>query len=378
MNDEANDHAPSAKGTSAPMNIRNRILEPQSNPDIREGKFIEIVSGPRHFKVARYWLIVDRHTGEINGEQLTIETYRTPKGKPDEKDDAHSITLASKDGDDELQRLVDFIQVVRSETVPSKSGDFIVVPNSTETERALVNVLDHVRATGQYDALAGFISAVGQDDGSRRDLLEGASNDPQLFAEAATTLNLVTRQSAVESLKTLIDKESVLESEFQKLLEENPWLFGSEYSERLHQRKLTRDEQQDLVMRRTTDGYIEIIEIKTPLSGRPLFRYDESHKSYFAVTELSKVIGQVQKYLEELDANRSEVLRRDSEDTNKVRAKIIIGRDGDEEQKKALRRFNGHLHRIEVITFDQLLNIAYWVVRYLENALLPDKEEGIA
>lgn len=323
MNDEVNDHAPSASGASPPQTIHNRVLEPQNNPDISAVKSVEIVRGPRRFKVARHWLIVDRHTGEINGDQLVIETYLIRKGKPDEKDDAHSITLANKDGDDEIQRLVEFIQVSRSETLPNESGDFVVVPNSTETERALVNVLDHVRATGQYDALAGFISAVGQDDGSRRDLLEGASNDPQLFAEAATTLNLVTRQSAVESLKTLIDKESVHESEFQKLLEENPWLFGSEYSERLHQRKLTRDEQQDLVMRRTTDGYIEIIEIKTPLSGRPLFRYDESHKSYFAVTELSKVIGQVQKYLEELDANRSEILRRDSEDTNKVRAKII-------------------------------------------------------
>ena len=46
-----------------------------------------------------------------------------------------------------------------------------------------------------------------------------------------------------------------------------------------------------------------------------------------------------------------------------------MGRDGDEHQRQALRRFNGHLHRIEVFTFDHLLRIARNVMKYLENAM---------
>jgi hypothetical protein len=64
---------------------------------------------------------------------------------------------------------------------------------------------------------------------------------------------------------------------------------------------------------------------------------------------------------------------RDGKDTNKIRAKIIIGRDGNQAQQQALRRFNGHLHRIEVLTFDQLSCIAGRVVSYLE-ALVPLRE----
>ncbi len=47
-------------------------------------------------------------------------------------------------------------------------------------------------------------------------------------------------------------------------------MFGSEYSELLDRRRITRDEQADFLLRRTTDGYIELIEIKTPLRGQPL------------------------------------------------------------------------------------------------------------
>lgn len=45
----------------------------------------------------------------------------------------------------------------------------------------------------------------------------------------------------------------------------------------------------------------------------------------------------------------------------------MIGRDGDGPQVRALRRLNGHLHGIEVITFDGLLRIARWVLSYLEH-----------
>ena len=45
-------------------------------------------------------------------------------------------------------------------------------------------------------------------------------------------------------------------------------------------------------------------------------------------------------------------------DPLKIRARIIIGRDGDSNHQKALRNFNAHLHRIEIITYDQLIKIA--------------------
>ena len=196
-------------------------------------------------------------------------------------------------------------------------------------------------------------------------LMQQAARNPELFTEAAATLSLARYRQAHAELEHLIETSN-REQDFQQLLAQPPWMFGSEYSERLTNRVLTRGAQQDFVLRRTSDGYIDLVEIKTPLGRQPLFRFDDSHQSHYAGAALSMVVGQVQKYLEEIDAGRYEIRFRDNEDANKVRAKIIIGRDVGEAQRQALRRFNGHLHRIEVLTFDQLCRTTGQVVAYLE------------
>jgi len=66
--------------------------------------------------------------------------------------------------------------------------------------------------------------------------------------------------------------------------------------------------------------------------------------------------------LEALDENVLGIQARDGEDVRKIRARIIIGRDGNKEQVVALRRLNGHLHRVEVMTFDMLLRIGQRVL----------------
>ena len=164
----------------------------------------------------------------------------------------------------------------------------------------------------------------------------------------------------------MIDAPDTREAAFQGLLEEQPWIFGTEYSCILERRRWTRDEIADFVPRRTADGWLELVEIKTPLNGQTLFSYDRSHKTWYAGSELSKVTAQAQNYLERLDRGRDGIKANDGEDVTKTRARIIIGRDGGPEQQEALRRYNGHLHRIEVLTFDGLLAIARRVVGYLE------------
>ena len=111
------------------------------------------------------------------------------------------------------------------------------------------------------------------------------------------------------------------------------------------------------MLRRTVDDFLEIVEIKTAFS-EPLFRYDKSHDSYYPSSRLSRVVGQVMKYIEEVERNRDKILVKDEVDTLKIRARVIVGRDGKTKgERAALRNFNSHLYRIEIITFDQLLRI---------------------
>lgn len=134
----------------------------------------------------------------------------------------------------------------------------------------------------------------------------------------------------------------------------------------LDRRRWTRDEELDFLTRRTTSGDVELIEIKTPMPTKALFVRDSSHKTLYPSADLSKVIAQCQNYVEKLDRQRDAILANDGVDVTKICAKIIIGCDGDANQQAALRRLNGHLHRIHVITYDGLVAIARRVLAYLE------------
>lgn len=369
MSDEfLSDNLPEDEG--AAFRVRSTSIDRNRIPDLHNVKSVLLKDGPRAKKLAKYTIIVDRHTGEFHHEALTLQTFRSKQGKWIE-DAEHSISLTSESGD-EIQRLVDFLNAARSGSIPAKSAEYVVVaaPSGEVDNAILQKTLNDLSDTGKISILSRVLEQASKDGRLLQVLLERASQNPQLFAEAAAALNLATYRAAVDKLEKLVNSDiRVPEARFQELLAENPWMFGSEYSELLDKRRWTRDEQQDFVVRRTTDNYIELIEIKTPLEGSNLFAYDRSHDNYYPSVELSKAVGQVQKYIEKLDADRNSILANDREDTCKIRAKIIIGRDGDENQQQTLHRFNGHSFRIEVLTFDQLLKIAQSVLSYLESAL---------
>src|SRR5690606_10184710 len=99
-------------------------------------------------------------------------------------------------------------------------------------------------------------------------------------------------------------------------------------------------------------NFVEIVEIKTAFS-EPLFIRDSSRDCYYPSSRLSAVIGQIVRYIEEVERNRDSIIAKDGVDALKIRARAIVGRDHPQELG-ALRNLNGHLNRIEIITFDQL------------------------
>jgi len=292
-----------------PLIVHAKNLDQTRFPDLAGIQSVNLKEGPRSRKEAKYTTIVDRHTGEIHHHALSIKTFRRIQGSWKE-DQEGSITLSSE-GDDEIQKLIDFLRAVHTGAESIATGDYAILTAPVEgaDPAVLQQFLSNLSMAGKADVLTDILEFASKDTGLLDILLERVTQEPQLFADAAAALNLATYKSAVEALKSLIEAGSdVRESQFQAILSENPWMFGSEYSELLDQRRWTRDEQQDFVVRRTIDNYIEIIEIKTPLEGASLFNHDRSHNSYYAGVELSKVIGQVQNYLEKLDTERNSIL----------------------------------------------------------------------
>ncbi len=370
MNDDNDDAVAPSDEPIAAVILKRRAVEEAANPDIRMVDSVILKDGPRVYRVATHWMIVNRHAGELHHHAIKLTSYRKEKGGWKHLDE-HSITIDDQEGD-EISTLATFLGVAKSADVPDSPGDYVVIPVLQEeiAEQSVHQLLDAIAIRGKAKVMAHVLAMAQGDAEVLRALVDTAVQNPDATRQAAAALTLANYSKALRKLEELIVSDAG-EKEFQKHLSQNPWMFGSEYSELLDRRIWTRDEHQDFVLRRTADGYLEIIEIKTPLGGEPLFLRDTSHDTYYARREVSVVIGQVLNYLELLDADRDKIRARDGEDVGKIRAKIIIGRDADDNQRAALRRFNGHLHRIEILTFDQLLKIARQVIATLEHVVFP-------
>jgi hypothetical protein len=342
--------------TLTPDDIKIRIVSEIRNPNVRNVYSVTLKDGPRTFRFATVFEIVDGK-GEHHHFCLRLDTYGRTKAGWAEKPE-RSVVLESG-YPDEIAILVKFLRPVVDRGLPSSSGEYHLVDGDKFAN--LPELLSLVRGADsihRFKLLQAIVASTEPDTLSGSEWLRvfetGGSTVLQTVSAAA---RLIEYQRALDELVCLINGESASEGEFQRLLAANPWMFGSEYSELIPRRNWTRDDRLDYMLRRTVDAYLEIVEIKTAFR-KPLFRYDQSHDSYASSAELSTVLGQVVRYIEEVDRNRDSIIVHDGLDSLKVRARVVVGRDGSPEQQHALRNLNGHLHRIEVITFDQLRRIA--------------------
>lgn len=316
--------------------------------------------GSKVRRLARLTQVRDRNTGKHHHDALTIKTIALSK-QVCTVDSPRSVTL----GGEETERLTAFLGANGSGAVPDNTGGYLVVPTRGGPVDAM-RALRDLTTPDRLDALAMLLKEAAEKPAFLGELVARMASDTDYLERAAAAMNLAVYRQVLSQLVRLVESPGTREKEFQTLLESQPWLLGSEYSAILDRRRWTRDEIADFVPRRTTDGWLELIEIKTTLDGQPLFVQDRSHNTLYAGAELSKVTAQVQNYLERLDRDRDRIKANDNEDFTKTRARIIIGRDGAPDQQEALRRYNGHLHRIEVMTFDGLMAVARRLVSYLE------------
>ena len=280
--------------------------------------------------------------------------------KPDEwfHKPEKSVRLEGKDPD-EIEKLFKFLSAVYKDSFGDATGDLHIISASEYAK--LENVLKAIPNIADNDKLhlvGSILSHLDSNASSFGDFVSALQDSKsETLHHLAAASKMIEYSKAVNQLKSLVEDSSTSEAIFQKHLELNPWMFGREYSEVLPKRTWTRDDRLDYMLRKTVDEYIEIVEIKTAFS-EALFLHDTSHDSHYPSSKLSQVLGQVTRYIEEVERNRDSIIAIDGSDPLKIRARIIVGRDGTNEQQKALRNFNAHLHRIEIITYDQLIKIA--------------------
>src|SRR3990167_2492922 len=348
------------KGKLGPENtledVKVRIQKSYKNPNVGTITQAVLKEGPQAFKISTMMEIVDPKTRSFHHYSLKIDHIDKRKGEWFHKPEK-SVRLDGKEPN-EVEKLYTFLHAKLEGGLETAIGDVHIIKASEYAK--LENILEaipDIADTDKLNLVGSILSNFDAESASVPEFIKALSeSSSKTISHLAAASKIIEYGKAIEILKSLVNSDSV-ESEFQAHLEKNPWMFGSEYSELLPRRNWTRDDKLDYMLRKTVDDYLEIVEIKTAFS-EPLFLHDKSHDSYYPSSKLSPIIGQVTRYIEEVERNRNTIIAVDGTDPLKIRARIIAGRSGDKNHQAALRNFNAHLHRIEIITYDQLIKIA--------------------
>ena len=333
-----------------------RVAKSDRNPNIGRVHTAKLYEGPRVSKVATLREILVGATGEHHHWALTVASFKKLKvGWFVEKE--KSVTIEDNQ-DGSVQKLLTLLQSSLTDALPDESGEYHVL--SAEAAQGVENLLE-LASEASDQSKVDLLEVVLRSDaigrvGTEQLVAVLQSSPAEVIRNLATATRLIEYQRALDEFKQLVSDCCDNETTIQKHLEANPWLFGSEYSVLLDRRKWTRDHSLDFMLRRTTDGYLEIIEIKTPFAD-PILRYDRSHDSYYPSAKLSLVQGQVGRYISEVKRKRDSIRADDREDPLEIRARVVIGRDGNDAHQHALRSHNAQLHSIDILTFDQLVRI---------------------
>ena len=355
--------------------IKVKIREHVQNPNVGRSWQAVLKEGPRAFRLATMFEIVDPNTKQRHHCALRIDSMDRQKKRGWFHQPERTVTLEGSDPD-EIDRLFCFLQAHLDGKLDAGSELHIVKADEYEKLANLLGLIPSLAAPDMVELLKLILPRIeGSKDYLREFIQAFTDSDPTTVEHFGIAARVVKHRRDFEELRSLVSNGTASEQAYQELLSRCSWMFGSEYSELLSRRTWSRDDNVDFMLRRTSDNYLEVIEIKTPFA-EPLFLHDRSHDSYYPSSRLSPVLGQVMRYISELERDRDTIRSKDGCDSLKIRARVIIGRDGNEGQCEALRNLNGHLHRIEVITFDQLVRIASRVLNVFEEAAQPVDDDA--
>lgn len=279
-----------------------------------------------------------------------VQFIRYENNDPDEK---WQLSFDS----DEAERVMQALQSIKYANLGENESERF------EDEDLQYRLAEFLKSLNMIDLqtpqLMQLIEALADRSSELRQLPEELGERGKLRMVAAA-IRVAHRTKALDTLKEHI-KNSELELEFQKLLDQNWWMLGGQYIERIPRRHWTTDETIDIMLR-TADNYFELIELKR--STAQLFI--EDHGKYIVSSEVNKAVNQAAHYIAEIEKNRPAIFMDHNVDLYKLRAKVLIGHipDDTNENKKreSLRMYNSHLNHIEVITYDQLVRISQNVI----------------
>ncbi|MEV5144403.1 Shedu anti-phage system protein SduA domain-containing protein [Streptomyces sp. NPDC052727] len=336
--------------------------------DESSGKFgsvgIELKKGPRAYKAAYLARYGDPVTGEVKKQELRFRTYgSSPWGQGYDFDDASSSWFCENG---EILRLAAFLNEHFTEP-----GSYRVIKDGSVTG----SILSILEATGIDAAELGRALA---ERGDVSAVVSGLASTPAGLAATEAAV-IAQRRQVVAHLKRLAETPGTNETQMQSSIGDNYWLFGGKYTGMANRRDMTYLDQHDIPLI-CSDGSLHIVELKGPNIPRLVKR----HRNHWIVgNDVHEAVGQAQNYLRALDEQGLNLQATyENElgvryDMRRAKATVLIGHPDHVNAPLATRRsidqairtYNSHLTRVEVLTYADLLESAERALTF---------EEGIA
>ena len=182
--------------------------------------------------------------------------------------------------------------------------------------------------------------------------------------------NLRRQREVTEQFERLVRDPASTEPQLQAVLEDNWWLLGGNFVARVDRRHLTLSDQFDIPLLRA-DGVLHVIELKKANARGAVRR----HRQHCIVgPEVNAAVGQAANYLRSVDEQRHLIGGEHEIECRRAFASVIVGYPGHNGQtdvtpvefREAIRTYNSHLSRIEVLTYEDLIVAARHTIRSLE------------
>lgn len=315
---------------------------------------VEVRRSAAAYRFAELHTSIDRHTGEILDRQVhTHISLPNPGGARIELPES---IYPCDPGASEVDTLRTFLEA------KSPLDEHLAVHRDSGVDRLLEEFQrGEVNPTDIAKLFASLRDAP--------DLVaELAAQSPAVIV--AEAVELQKRRRGLARLQAAIETPSSTEHEIHRELKEQTWIFGGHYTGEVFRRMLTIRDVLDIPLVRG-DGSLHIVEIKRANVASVV----QQHRSHWIVgSEVHKAVVQAANYLRTCDEKRDGILADYSIDVRRASATVVIGHrifvrpEVDAEAlTEAVRTYNSHLSRIQVLTYDELIESAHRFISLAES-----------
>lgn len=189
--------------------------------------------------------------------------------------------------------------------------------------------------------------------------LLAADTEGQMVLRAA---ELQRRAAGLEDLRRAVEDVTASEHALQRALEGQHWIFGGRFVGEAAHRRLVPGDEVDIPLIRG-DSALHVVELKR--SASLIGPMVKKHRgSWVPTAQVHDAVGQAVNYLVGLDENRQRLREELGIETRRTSAMVLIGHPSvqpsvpEESINEALRIFNTHVNRVEVLTYKELVDNA--------------------